>query len=383
MQAVVLAGGEGHRLRPLTRGIAKVMIPVANKPIIDYVLDALVKNGINDIIVVVGYRREQLIRHLNNTDYPVRVVTQKKQIGTANALLCAKDLVEGRFLVLPGDNYIDAESVSRIKNENNAVLISEHPYPSNFGVVKVSGGKISGIREKPGETESFLVSTGIFSFEMDIFEFLDRCEIPEIIEYLKRSGRSFKAITTDCWRDAIYPWDLLRMNERTLEMISPGFSGKISRNAVISGKVSIGKGSTIAPGAVIQGPAIIGEGCEIGPNSCIMPGVSVGDRTKVGAFTCIENSIVMEDCQIGTHSLVKDSVISSGCILSDHISTVSTRALVETESGLIKGKFGAILGDGVEAAPFTVFKGAIAGSGSKVEVGRIIEGILPENSMVR
>lgn len=383
MQAVVLAGGEGHRLRPLTRGIAKVMIPVANKPIIDYVLDALVKNGINDIIVVVGYRREQLIRHLNNTDYPVTVVTQKKQIGTANALLCAKDLVKDNFLLLPGDNYIDAESVSRIKNESNAVLISRHPYPSNFGVVKVSDGKISGIREKPGETESFLVSTGIFSLDRDIFEFLDRCEIPEIIEYLKRSGKLFTAITTECWRDAIYPWDLLRMNERTLEMIPPQLSGKISRNAVISGKVSIGKDTTIAPGAVIQGPAIIGEGCEIGPNSCIMPGVSVGNRTKIGAFTCIENSIVMEDCVVGTHSLVKDSVIGSGCILLDHISTVSTRSLVETESGLIHGRFGAILGDGVEAAPFTIFKGAIAGSGSKMENGRTIEGILPENSIVR
>ena len=104
MQAVILAGGEGQRVRPLTYSQPKVMIPVANRPILDYVLESVVKSGINDIIVVAGYRKEQVIRYLNSLDTGVSVVVQKKQLGVFDALRCAKDLIKGDFLLLPGDN---------------------------------------------------------------------------------------------------------------------------------------------------------------------------------------------------------------------------------------------------------------------------------------
>ena len=135
MQAVILAGGEGHRLRPLTRSRPKVLLPVANRPIIDYVIDSLVVNGIRDIIVVAGYRKEQLVRHLNEPGYNVDVVIQKKQLGAADALKCAESLIKDDFLVLPGDNYIGPSAVSAIKDRRNAMLISDHPQPFNFGVV--------------------------------------------------------------------------------------------------------------------------------------------------------------------------------------------------------------------------------------------------------
>src|SRR5512138_3251715 len=145
MQAVILAAGEGVRVRPLTRSRPKAMIPVANRPIIEYVIDALLKNGIRDIIVVVGYRKDQVTRYLNGLAVPIEVVVQDKQLGTAHALKCAESSIRGDFLVLPGDNYIDSQSIARIKETTNAILVKEHPSPSNFGVVLMDNGMVTNI----------------------------------------------------------------------------------------------------------------------------------------------------------------------------------------------------------------------------------------------
>src|SRR5512137_558576 len=111
MQAVILAAGEGKRVRPLTRSRPKAMIPVANRPIIEYVIEALLKNGIRDIVVVVGYREEEVTRFLNQLEIPIEVVVQTKQLGTAHALLCAESKISGDFLLLPADNYIDPQPI--------------------------------------------------------------------------------------------------------------------------------------------------------------------------------------------------------------------------------------------------------------------------------
>ena len=167
MQAIILAAGEGVRVRPLTRSRPKAMIPVANRPIIEYVIDALLKNGIRDIVVVVGYRKEQVTRFLNGLEVPIEVVVQEKQLGTAHALQCAESKIKGDFLVLPGDNYIDPQSIARIKDIPNAILVKEHPNPSNFGVVLLNNGLVTDIVEKPEHSPSFMVSTGIYSLKKE------------------------------------------------------------------------------------------------------------------------------------------------------------------------------------------------------------------------
>ena len=149
MQAVILAAGEGRRLRPLTRNRPKCLIPVANSPILDYPIQALAGCGIRDIIVVVGYRKEHVIRYLDHLDFPVQVVEQKKQLGTADALLHAEPLIRDDFVVVPGDNYIDAESIAKVRDQPNAVLVKEHPYPSNFGVVIMKNNEVSASSKSP------------------------------------------------------------------------------------------------------------------------------------------------------------------------------------------------------------------------------------------
>lgn len=383
MQAVILAGGEGHRLRPLTRSRPKVLLPVANRPIIDYVIESLLQNGIRDIIVVAGYRKEQLVRHLNEPGCNVNVVIQKKQLGAADALRCAEDLIRDDFLVLPGDNYIGPSAVAAIKGRKNAMLISDHPQPFNFGVVDLRGGVVSAICEKPSNVRGLPVSTGVFSLSKDIFGQIGESEIPDLISGMIKRGQKIEAIHTKDWLDAVYPWDLLKMNQSILKDISPENAGIISRNAIISGPVRIGEGTSVGSNSIITGPAVIGEDCTIGPNTCIMPGTSIGSRVRIDPFVYIEDSLLMDDAVVGSHSRITDSVIGEGTVLADHTSTRKCEYSFENEGYFGRSEFGAIVGDAVNTAPFTVFSAAIVGNSVSIEEGRVIKGVIPDNTVVK
>jgi UDP-N-acetylglucosamine diphosphorylase/glucosamine-1-phosphate N-acetyltransferase len=383
VQAVILAAGEGKRVRPLTRSRPKALIPVANRPIIEYVIDAVVKNGIRDIIVVVGYRKEQVTRYLNGLDTPVEVVVQDKQLGTAHALKCAEAKIKGDFLLLPGDNYIDAGSVAKIKDTRNAMLVKEHPSPSNFGVVLMKDRHVTQIIEKPARSPSFMVSTGIFSLTPSFLQYIGDNNITDAVSCMLDDGGKILGIVADDWQDAIYPWDLLKMNARLLANITPTHHGTSSRNTIIMGNVQIGKGTTIGPNTVISGPVIIGNDCEIGPNCCIMPDTSIGARVKVEPLCYLGNALIMDDCSIGSHSRILDAVIGEGCMLSDHTATCTSASLMEIEGAVIKPEFGAILGDEVQAGAFTTFKNCIVGNNVTVEDGnRVISSSVPDDSLV-
>ena len=371
------------RVRPLTRGRPKALVPVANRPIIGYVIDALIKNGIRDIIVVVGYRKEQVARYLSQLEIPVTVVVQDKQLGTAHALKCAQSRISGDFLLLPGDNYIDPGSIAKIKSARNAMLIKEHPNPSNFGVVLLHDGLITRILEKPEQAPSFMVSTGIFSLTPSFFNYIRENDITDAVSLMLESGEKLHGIVADDWQDAIYPWDLLKMNARLLPTIQPAREGTISRNAIITGPVRIGKETTIGPNTVITGPVIIGDNCEIGANCCIMPNTSIGARVRMEPFCLLRNSLVMDDCAIGSHSRIVDAVLGEGDVLADHVTTCTSSSLMEIGGIVIRPAFGAILGDEVRAGSFTTFRNCIVGNNATIEDGnRVISSAIPDDALV-
>jgi glucose-1-phosphate thymidylyltransferase len=383
MQAVILAAGEGKRVRPLTGSRPKAMIPVANRPIIEYVIEALLKNGIREIIVVVGYRKEQVTRFLNQLDAPIEVVVQNKQLGTGHALLSAKSRIRDNFLLLPGDNYIDPSSIARIKDLPNAMLIKEHPNPSNFGVVMISEGRVTRIVEKPEYAPSFMVSTGIYSLTREIFPHIRENDLTYAISSMIESGVNIQGIPADDWQDAIFAWDLLKMNRRLLCNLPSTRNGTASRQTIIQGAVRIGKGTTIGPNTVITGPVVIGNDCTIGPNCCVMPNTSIGARVTVEPFTVIGDAIIMDDTSVGSHSRVIDAVTGERCILADHTSTWTVPGLMEIEGIATRAEFGAILGDTVASGPFTVFKNTVIGNNVTIE-GRadLSSRYIPDNSTV-
>jgi len=382
MQAVILAAGEGSRLRPLTRSKPKALLPVANRPVIDYVIDALLENGIREIVVVVGYRKEEVIRHLNSLNVPIRVVVQERQLGTGDAIRTAEPEIGGDFLVLPGDNYINAGSIARIKSMRNAMLVAEHPNPSNFGVVVIRNGIVREMVEKPEDAPTFTVSTGIYSFTPEIFSYLQTNEIPDAVAAMIAAGRQIRAIPADDWQDAVYPWDLLKLNTRMLRGIQPGVAGMVDASVVRRGVVCIGKGTTVGPNTVIYGPVSIGSNCNIGPNTVIMPDTSIGDRVVLEPFTYVADSIIMSDVTVGSHSRILSAVFGQGCILADHITTTPSPGLIEVGDRVQREEFGAILGEGVWAAPFTTFKNCIVGNNVSIIKGRTLAGRIEDGTRV-
>jgi glucose-1-phosphate thymidylyltransferase len=383
MQAVILAAGEGKRVRPLTRSRPKALIPVANRPIIEYVIDALLKNGIRDIVVVVGYRKEQVTRFLNQLEVPVDVVVQTKQLGTAHALQCAESKITGDFLLLPGDNYIDPNSIARIVGIPNAMLVREHPNPSNFGVVMLQDGYVTDIVEKPEHAQSLMVSTGIYSLKKEIFSHIRGNDLTDAIAAMIRDGIRVQGVPADDWQDAIFAWDLLKMNRRLLHNLQPAREGTTSRQTIIQGTVRIGKGTTIGPNTVINGPVVIGNDCSIGPNCCIMPNTSIGSRVTLEPFTLIGDALIMDDTSIGSHSRIMDTVVGERCNLADHTSASTAQGLMEIEGAAILSEFGAILGDTVMSGPFSTYKNSIIGNNVTIEgQNRLTSRIIPDGSTV-
>ncbi len=185
-QAVILAAGEGERLRPFTVTKPKAMLSIAAKPILQYVVEALAQNGIRNIVMVVGYRREQIFDYVGNGEQfgvDVIYIMQEKQLGTAHALAQAEDAVENEFLVLPGDHLIEADTIARfVATTPNTVLVKKVDNPTRHGVVTVDKGMVKGIVEKPEEAKGNIVNTGIYAFSREIFDFVEsELGIPDVL----------------------------------------------------------------------------------------------------------------------------------------------------------------------------------------------------------
>lgn len=340
MKAVILAAGEGRRLRPFTETMPKVMLPVANKPVLEYVIDAVKTSGINEIVLVVGYKKEVIMDYFKDyEDINITYVVQEKQLGTAHALLQTKDLIDGDFLVLSGDNIIDHRGIEKLLKEKSkySMLIKEHVHPSKYGVVVVEKNILKEIVEKPAEEGGKFISTGIFKFPDSIFEKVEEItsqgvyELTDVIQSVVDRGEKIRSIRSDFWMDIVYPWDLLIVNERMLHTTKTSTSGVIENGVTMKGPISVGENTRIYAGSYISGPVVIGDGCEIGPNACIFPSTTIGNNAVVHPFSEIRNSVIMNDVHIGSNSFVSHSVIGRGSVIGGNFSSIAGKATIEIE----------------------------------------------------
>ena len=340
MKAVILAAGEGKRLRPFTETMPKVMLPVANKPVLEYVFDAVKNSGIDEIINVVGYKKEVIMEYFKNyEDIDITYVVQDKQLGTAHALLQAKKYINDPFIVLSGDNIIDQSSISKLIKDKSkhSLLIKEHAHPSKYGVVFVKKSILKEIVEKPkGELGKF-ISTGIYKLPSSVFDDVEELTsqgvyaLSSVVQSIVERGENISTVTADSWMDIVYPWDLIHVNEAMIHSTSASISGIIEKGVTMKGAISVGKNTTIYSGCYIVGPVVIGEGCEIGPNACIFPSTTIGNNSVVHPFSEIRNSVLMNDVHIGSNSFISHSVIARGSIMANNFSTMSGKATIEIE----------------------------------------------------
>ena len=388
-QAVILAAGEGQRLRPFTVNRPKVMLSIAGKPILQYVVEALANNGVRDIVLIVGYKKEQVFDYMDSGEQfgvNLTYVTQEKQLGTAHALAQAKEAIKNDFLVLPGDNLIEADTVARfVATKPEAVLVKRVNNPVRYGVVTIDKGMLKKVIEKPREAAGNIISTGIYAFTTEIFNFIEpELDLPDVMNKMLAQGYSIKAEETEgTWLDVIYPWDILNLNDAILHRVKASLGGTIETGVSLKGQMLVGKDTVVRSNSYLAGPVVIGDGCDIGPNVCVLPATSIGNNVVISPFTEVKNSVIGDDVTIGPGCTIQDSVIDKGCVIKGHFAAWGGQNEVRVNHEYHLVSVGAMLGESCTLGNNVVAQpGVIVGNYSQVQPLKLISGRLPDRSLV-
>ena len=388
-QAIVLAAGEGQRLRPFTVTRPKAMLALAAKPILQYVVESLAANGIRRIVLVVGYRKEHVFDYMGSGEpfgVEISYVTQENQLGTAHALAQAREVADDEFLVLHGDNLIEAATIADfVAVEPDAVLVKRVADPVRYGVVNIEGDEVKEIIEKPREAGSNLVNTGIYAFSKEVFRFTESVlDIPDALNNMIAEGRTIKALeTTGARLDVVYPWDILSLNAAVLGDMEARLGGSIEDGVSLKGQVTVGQDTVIRSGSYISGPVVIGAGCDIGPNVSILPATSIGDNVVINSFTEVKNSVICNDVTVGPGCVVNDSVIGKGCVIKGRFAAFGGQSEIRIngESPLVN--VGVMMGEDCSVDNnVTAQPGTILGNYCQVRMEKVIGGRIPDRSLV-
>ncbi len=336
MKGIILHGGHGTRLRPLTHTGPKQLLPIANKPMSQYALEDLREAGINEIAVIIGDVYPEKVKEFyeDGKKFGVKVtyIYQDKPKGISHAIRLCKDFVgNDKFVVYLGDNILrkglkDYAKRFESSNADAMILLCKVDDPSRFGVAELVDKKIKKIVEKPKNPASDLAVIGVYFLTPKIFDIVDmlkpswrgELEITDALQLLMEGGKSIEYDTvTGWWKDTGTPEDILHANQLVLDTIGTPNQFVLSEGAVVQGNIVQGKNSTVSRDSFISGPAIIGQNCTIGPAVRIGPYVSVGDNTVLKNCS-IENTILMSDCRIDARIHLKDSIIAHGSEIEDN-----------------------------------------------------------------
>ena len=400
MKAVVLAAGEGQRMRPLTATRPKVMLPIAGKPILEHLLDEVKGAGVTDFVFIVGYCDKQVRSYFGDGKkwgVKIEYSEQRKQLGTADAIRNVSTVVDGNFLVINGDVIINRADIKRLLNStNNTMSVFEVKDPAGLGIVELSGDKVVGIYEKSQRPPSLMANAGLYLFTPDVFEAIAKTEksprgeyeITDSLKILMSKKAGLHYLQLKSWQDFSYPWDLLNANETMMASLKPQNLGTLEDNVVLKGAVVIGQKTVVKSGAYIEGPVIIGEECRIGPNCYIRPSTTIGNDCHIGTFVEIKNSIIMSGTDVPHLNYVGDSVIGEGCNFGAGTKIANLRL---DEENIYVGsintgrhKLGAIIGDNVKTGINSCINvGTVIGNNTFIGPGVVARGnILPNTKLL-
>lgn len=330
MKGLVLLGGKGTRLRPLTYTGQKQLLKIANKPMCVYAIENLKNAGIKEIGLVVGHTEErvenmkQILGDGSKWGVKFTYIIQNAPKGIADAVNISKDFIkDDTFVVYLGDNILQGGIKEFVKKFEESsydaqVLLTKHENPSRFGVARFDeNNNLVELLEKPENPPSDYVILGIYFFRPSVFEVIKKLkpskrnelEITDAIDVLIKSKKNKVGwmVVKGWWKDTGKPEDILEANHLILSDIKNEIQGTIDKSVKVIGKVIIGKGSQIKDGSTLKGPLIIGKNCVIA-NAYIGPYSSIGDNVKI-ENTEIESSIVLDEAKISTKRRIIDSLI--------------------------------------------------------------------------
>jgi glucose-1-phosphate thymidylyltransferase len=325
VKALVLSGGSGTRLRPITHTSAKQLVPVANKPVLFYGLEAIAEAGITDVGIVVGDTAPAIADAVGDGGafgLTVTYIRQDAPLGLAHAVLISRDFLgDDDFVMYLGDNFIvggitDLVSTFKADRPDAQIMLTQVSDPRAFGVAELDGdGNIVGLEEKPRQPKSDLALVGVYIFTPAVHEAVralspswrGELEITEAIQWLIDAGRLVRSTTiTGYWKDTGNVTDMLEVNRLVLEGIEPRISGTVSPDSELIGRVIVEDGAQVS-GSRIVGPAIIGAdtkltGSYVGPFTAIAGGCAIDDSE-------IEYSIVLSRASIRGVRRIEASLI--------------------------------------------------------------------------
>jgi len=322
-QAVVLAGGMGTRLRPLTNTRPKPLLPILGRPCVEYVLRALGGAGVGEVYLTCGYRSADMMEALGDgSQYGVRMQynIEETPAGTAGAVKLLESRLEGTFVVASGDVLADVDIAALVRQHKQrgavaTMALTTVDQPEEFGIVGLDeNGRIVRFKEKPRTEEVFsnLINAGIYVLEPEVLS-----EIPSGKMYdfsrdlfpslLEKRLPIYGSQLSGLWKDIGRPSDLLEAN---LKMADRKGGEVCVEGARIQGKIVAT--SFKADGTVIRGPAYIGENCSLG-RSAVLSSCALGDYVQVWRNARVDHSLIMDGCVLGDGCMVRGSVLGEGC----------------------------------------------------------------------
>ncbi len=338
MKGIILHGGHGTRLRPLTHTGPKQLLPIANKAMSQYALEDLKTAGIKEIGIIIGDVYPQKVKEYygDGSEFGVSItyIYQDAPKGISHAIGLCKDFIgSDKFIVYLGDNVLRKNLIDytqKFENSNSdaMVLLCEVDDPQRFGVATLdenNPGKIKSIIEKPKIPPSNLAVIGIYFLTPKIFHIIDNLkpslrgelEITDALQMLLSNGVVNYDTVTGWWKDTGTPEDIIHANKLVLDSIGTENQFLIDSDVTIRDDVIIGKNTILSDDSLITGPAIIGKNCSIGPGVKIGKYVSIGDNCVLQNCT-IENSIIMSDCKIDSNVNLSSSIIAHGSEIIDN-----------------------------------------------------------------
>ena len=329
MKGIILHGGHGTRLRPLTHTGPKQLLPIGNKPMSQYCIESLKEAKVTEIAIIVGGIGANKVREYygNGERLGVKIsyIEQDEPKGIAHAInLCQNFIGDEKFIVFLGDNIIQksirdfAQNFDK-SNSDASILLCEVNDPSRFGIADIKNDKIIKIIEKPKNPPTNLAVTGIYFLTPVIFKIFEilkpswrnELEITDALQLLLENKYKISYdMITDYWKDTGTPEDIIHANGVILEKMESYFHGIKENGFKSKGKVMIGKNTKIEKDVEIQGPVIIGENCIIKSKSKIGPNISIGNNAKISQVD-IAKSIIMSDCIIEGDLKIRNSIISN------------------------------------------------------------------------
>ncbi|MEZ0393922.1 MAG: bifunctional sugar-1-phosphate nucleotidylyltransferase/acetyltransferase [Desulfurococcaceae archaeon] len=406
MEALVLAGGKGERLRPITETRPKPLVPILCRPLLGWIVESLKKIGIRRMVVVASYMEDQIrdfARGVSGAE--VEVVSQGVELGSGDAVLKGLHAVrDDEVLIVYGDIFLkNFENAFRRVAEAEGPAMAAVPVddPSKYGVLKISGGKLVKIVEKPDSPPSNVINAGIYKLAVsDIESSRDvgvsprgEIEFTDIVNRIA-SAKPLQVVELEkgSWIDIGYPWNLIEANKMALELIESTVLGTIEEPVKIKGKVYVGEGALIRSFTYVEGPAYIGDRASIGPSARIRPYSVICDGASIGFSVEVKESLIFEGAKINHLAYVGDSIVCEHANLGAGTITANLRLdegeifmkIRDARISTGRKKFGAVIGAHVKTGVNVSFMpGVKVGSHSAIAAGLVIDDDVPPGKFVR